>query len=84
MHRASISLPAWGSGRHAGKGSVLSVEREDEPLGWPAILVTPALMAASVFVLRLLPCDVWTFLTVWILASLPIGVLLGHCMLSEE
>jgi hypothetical protein len=71
--------------RHAAKReSVLDMESEDEPLGLTAMLVTPALVAASIFVLHLLPSEVWTFLTVWILASFPIGVLVGHCALGEE
>jgi hypothetical protein len=31
-----------------------------------------------------LPGQLLTILTAWILASFPIGVLFGHCVLSEE
>jgi hypothetical protein len=34
--------------------------------------------------LRLLPSEVLTILMAWILTSFPIGVLIGHCVLSEE
>jgi hypothetical protein len=57
---------------------------EDGPPGLTAILGTPALVAASIFVLHLLPGEVLTILTAWILASFPIGVLIGHCVLSEK
>jgi hypothetical protein len=49
-----------------------------------AMLGTLALMAISIFLLRLLPGQLLTLLAAWILASFPIGVLFGHCVLSEE
>jgi hypothetical protein len=57
---------------------------EDGPLGPIEILGTLALLAASIFLLHLLPTQVLTILTAWILASFPIGVLIGHCVLSED
>jgi hypothetical protein len=57
---------------------------EDGPLGLSTILGTPALIGASMFVLHLLPSEVLTVLIAWILASFPIGVLFGHCVLSED
>jgi hypothetical protein len=60
------------------------MESDDEPLRLTAIFGTPALVAASIFALHLLPSEVLPFLIVWILASFPIGVLIGHCALSEE
>jgi hypothetical protein len=57
---------------------------EDEPLGPIAILAPPALVVATIWLLYFLPSEVLTFLTVWILGSFPIGVLIGHCVLSEE
>ena len=60
------------------------MESDDKPLGLTAILGTPALVAASVFALHLLPSEILTFLILWFLASFPIGVLIGHCALSEE
>ena len=60
------------------------MQNEGEPLGLTAILGTPALVAASIFVLHLLPGDLLALLTVWFLASFPIGVLIGHCALGEE
>jgi hypothetical protein len=58
--------------------------REDEPPGLTAILVPPALVAVSAFLMHYLPSDVLMFLTAWTLASFPIGVLIGHCALSED
>ncbi len=57
---------------------------EDGPLGLIAIVGTPAVLAVSIVLLHLLPSEVLTILTAWILASFPIGVLIGHCVLSEE
>jgi hypothetical protein len=55
-----------------------------ESPGLTAVIVPPAIVAASVFVLHFLPNEVLAILTVWTLASFPIGVLVGHCALSEE
>jgi hypothetical protein len=80
---ACISFCLFGeAGSEPKRGSVLRMEREDE--GLTAILGTPALVAASIFVLHLLPREVLTFLMVWILASFPVGILIGHCVLSEQ
>ena len=38
----------------------------------------------SIVILRLMSNDVLTIMTAWILASFPIGILIGHCVLSEE
>ncbi len=56
----------------------------DEPLGPMAILGPPALIVATICLLYFLPGEVLTFLTAWTLASFPIGILIGHCVLSEE
>jgi len=58
--------------------------KEGGPLGAIAMLGTLALVVISIFLLRVLPCPLLTILTAWILVSIPIGVLLGHCVLSEE
>jgi hypothetical protein len=42
------------------------------------------LVAASVLLLRFLPGEVTVFLSAWILASIPIGILIGHCVLNED
>ena len=57
---------------------------EDGPLGPMAMLGTLVLLAISILLLRVLPSPLLTLLTAWILVSFPIGVLLGHCVLSEE
>lgn len=43
-----------------------------------------AMVVTGVFLVFLLPSQVLAILTVWTLASLPIGVLIGHCVLNEE
>lgn len=57
---------------------------EDGSLGLIAMVGVPVLLLASIVVLHLLPSEVLTVLTAWILGSFPIGVLIGHCVLSEE
>ncbi len=44
----------------------------------------PMAVAGCVFALSLLPREVLAVLTAWTLGSVPIGVLFGHCVLSEE
>jgi hypothetical protein len=47
--------------------------------------IGPSVMVVTgVFLVFLLPSEVLAILTVWTLASLPIGVLIGHCVLNEE
>ena len=49
-----------------------------------SIIGPPAAIVAAALVLHLLPREVLAFLTAWILISLPVGVLIGHCVLSED
>jgi hypothetical protein len=58
--------------------------RDDGPLGLMTLLGAPVVVAISILVVHLLPSGVLTILTAWIVASVPIGVLIGHCVLSEE
>jgi hypothetical protein len=60
------------------------MQSENEPLGLTTILGPAALVAIGVFVLHLLPAQILNVLTAWTLVSFPIGVLIGHCALSEE
>jgi hypothetical protein len=48
------------------------------------LLGPPLIAAALVLGLRALPAEVLRFLTAWILASVPIGIVLGHCALGED
>jgi len=57
--------------------------RDDKPVlraaaGFLGFLVTAA------YAVRILPNEVSNFLMVWIMSSLPIGILIGHCTLSED
>jgi CBS-domain-containing membrane protein len=49
-----------------------------------SILGPPVVVVASAYAFYLLPVQAETLLLIWMLASLPIGVLFGHCVLSEE
>jgi hypothetical protein len=42
------------------------------------------LVVTIVWTLQALPYEVSTALCAWALASLPIGILVGHCALSED
>ena len=51
----------------------------------PVTIIGPLLLLAGcVFLLHLLPGQMLIFLIVWTFASFPIGVLIGHCVLSEQ
>ncbi len=57
---------------------------EDEPRRTMALFGPPLVVAACIFCLYILPYGVLAVLIAWTLASFPIGVLIGHCVLSEE
>ncbi len=57
--------------------------KDDESPGLISIVGPPLLVVACVYLLHMLPSDVFMLLTAWVLASFPIGVLMGHCALSE-
>jgi hypothetical protein len=42
------------------------------------------LVAAGACLLQSLPESVLEFLTAWTLVSVPVGVVIGHCALSED
>ncbi len=41
-------------------------------------------IVAAVYAVRILPREVSNFLMAWIMSSFPIGILIGHCALSED
>ncbi len=57
---------------------------QDESPGLVSVLGPPAIVAITALLLTLAPSEVRIALTVWTLASFPIGILFGHCVLSEE
>jgi len=57
---------------------------EDKPFAYLGLLGPPAVVVISSVLLYFLPGEVLILLTAWVLASFPIGVLIGHCVLSEE
>jgi hypothetical protein len=58
--------------------------RHNESPGVVSVLGPPAIVAITAFLLILIPNEVRVILTVWTLASFPIGILFGHCVLSED
>ncbi|WP_428530589.1 hypothetical protein [Rhodopila sp.] len=55
-----------------------------EPLKLAAMLSLTVVFAAGMFALRIVSTEVADVLTAWTLASFPIGVLVGHCVLREK
>jgi hypothetical protein len=60
------------------------METHEQSMGLVSILGPPVVVVASACGFYLLPVQAEALLLVWTLASLPIGVLFGHCVLSEE
>jgi hypothetical protein len=58
--------------------------RQNDSPGMVSVLRPAAVVAIAVLLLALMPSEVWVALTIWTLASFPIGVLFGHCVLSEK
>ena len=55
-----------------------------EPVRLTAMLSLPVVVVGGMFVLRIVSTEVADVLTVWTLASFPIGMLVGHCVLREK
>lgn len=54
------------------------------PVRLVSLAIPPVVAALLVWLLLLLPASLVYVLIVWVVASFPVGVLLGHCCLSEE
>ena len=65
------------------RGSMMSI-RQRQGSGLRPLMAPPVAVAIAASLLHLLPTEVIDIFTVWLLASLPIGVLLGHCILDQE
>ncbi len=57
---------------------------KDDQTGLPAVAGLLGVAVVSIWTARALPHDVLAFLMAWILASVPVGMLFGHCALSED
>jgi hypothetical protein len=44
----------------------------------------PTILLIALGLLQVLPGDVISFFTAWLLVALPTGVVIGHCALSED
>ena len=49
-----------------------------------ATLTLPACASVGVLAIYAMPNPLLTVLALWALGSVPLGVLIGHCALSEE
>lgn len=66
------------------KGSMMSIWQRQDLSGSRARLGPLATVAIAASLLHLLPTEVITVCMVWLLASFPIGMLIGHCILDQE
>ena len=57
---------------------------DDDQSGLAAAAVVLGVLVAAIWTMQLLPCEVSGFLMAWILSSFPVGILIGHCALSED
>ena len=73
--------PVWGTA--AVTRGLIDGNKRNSP-GVLSILGPAAIVAATAVLLTLMPSELRVVLTVWTLASFPIGVLFGHCVLSED
>ncbi|WP_428539090.1 hypothetical protein [Rhodopila sp.] len=62
----------------------LNQSKAVEPLRLVAMLSLTVAAAAGIFALHTVSKDAADILTAWTLASFPIGVLVGHCVLREK
>jgi len=58
--------------------------REFESPGVVSVLGPPAVVATAALLMALMPSEVRLVLTIWTLASFPIGILFGRCVLKED
>lgn len=49
-----------------------------------AVVGPPIIAIVSAWFLSFLPREVFNFAVIWVLASLPLAMLFGHCALSSE
>jgi ABC-type multidrug transport system permease subunit len=56
----------------------------DDQSGLAAVAGLLGFIVTAVYAVQMLPAEVSNFLMAWILLSCPIGVLIGHCALSEH
>jgi hypothetical protein len=61
-----------------------SMGRRDGPSGLTVAAGSLAVAVTAAWGMHVLPYEVSATLTIWILGSLPIGILLGHCVLNED
>ena len=63
---------------------MMSVRQRQDYSGSRLLLCAPVAVAIAASLLHLLPTEVIDVFTVWLLASVPAGVLIGHCILDQE
>ncbi len=60
------------------------MERSEDPSGLLAMASFIGFAATAIWAAQMLPGGMATAFTAWILVSFPIGVIVGHCALSED
>ena len=54
------------------------------PSAMLAVIGPPIVATVTAWFLSLLPREVFDFAMIWVIASLPLAMLFGHCALSSE
>jgi hypothetical protein len=65
-------------------GSMRTMDKPTGPMSLSATACCLGFVTTVTWALQVLPYGVSAVLITWILASLPIGILIGHCALGEE
>jgi len=74
----------FGETRGEGKGEFDQMWIADIPSGLLCRVGPPMIVLIMFWFMLMLPSQVLTFLTAWLFASLPIGVVIGHCVVNDD
>lgn len=50
----------------------------------PLLIIASFLMAIAAISIHLLPNGIASLVAAWVIMSVPVGIAMGHCVLSEE
>ena len=56
----------------------------DDVIDWAGFLGPPSIVISGFGLLMVLPTEIIGWVAAWVAASFPIGMLIGHCVLSEK
>jgi hypothetical protein len=79
-----LLFPAPEGGSRCMYQRMFSMQGPGDSAKWITAVVPPAMVTSGVLLLSLLPGQMLVILVMWTLASFPIGILIGHCVLNDE